>query len=179
MQMQGWIEGWRSVWLKKFWIVWRNGRRARSFEAGPEIIFAGGVVDSFVYRASGRSVVGEHVSLGDERRLVQPKGKSSKPPHSKRIRIHYWMPTVHWWSQSQVSMMNRLAMGVLLRRASNGELHIQAGRAPSAAPTQHAVQPDRLIATGIKGALRIELIATGLGSAGLIAAGWVLLAPLA
>jgi hypothetical protein len=136
--------------LKKFWIVWRNGRRARSFEAGPEIIFAGGVVDSFVYDASGRSVVGEHVSLGDERRLVPSKGQSSKSPHSKRIKIHYWIPSVHWWSQSQVSMLNRLAMGVLLRRASNGELHIQAGRAPSAAPAQYAVQPDRLIATCVR-----------------------------
>src|SRR5579862_7500121 len=94
------------------------------FEAGPEIIFAGSVVDSFVYDASGRSVVGEDVSPGDERQLVQPESKS---PHSERITIHYWMLMEHWWSQSQACVMNWLAMGVLPCAASNGELHIPAG----------------------------------------------------
>jgi hypothetical protein len=39
--------------------------------------------------------------------------------------------------------------------------------------------PTSLIATGVKGALSIELIATGLASAGLIAAGWMFHAQLA
>jgi hypothetical protein len=48
-------------------------RREKAFEAGPKIIFARSVVDSFVYGASGLSVVGEDVSFRDERRPMQPK----------------------------------------------------------------------------------------------------------
>jgi hypothetical protein len=46
-------------------------RREKAFEAGPQKYIASSVVDSFVYGASGLSVVGEHVSLQDERRPVQ------------------------------------------------------------------------------------------------------------
>ncbi len=43
---------------------------------------------------------------------------------------------------------------------------------PAAAPNLHAMQPDSLIATDVKGwRSTIELIATRLGSAGLVAAG--------
>lgn len=50
-----------------------------------------------------------------------------------------------------------------VRWESNGELHIQVSRAPAAAPKQHAMQPDSLIAMDVQGSSSIELIATGLG----------------
>jgi hypothetical protein len=83
------------------------------------------------------------------------------------------MMLVSLWSQSQICPMKGLADGVLGGGASNRELPIQAGRAPAAA-RNHAMQPDSTIATGVRGSsqsLSIELIATGLGSAGLIPAG--------
>ena len=113
------------------------------FRSRARIIFAGSVVDSFVYGASGRSVVGEDVSLGDERPLVQPQSKS---PHLKRITIHYWVRMEPLWSQSHVCMLNWLRVGVvpstsIESRASHfrrAELHLQLPRSMHCNPKPHS-----------------------------------------
>jgi hypothetical protein len=41
------------VWLKEFWIVWRNGREEGRLRSRAQNYIASSVVDSFVYHASG------------------------------------------------------------------------------------------------------------------------------
>jgi hypothetical protein len=59
----GWGGG---VWLKEFWIVWRNGRGGRRFRSKDPKIYCWSVVDSFVYHASGLSVVASMSYYRDE-----------------------------------------------------------------------------------------------------------------
>ena len=125
--MQGWIE----LGLK--WCVVEEvlelcggmeeegeGSRSRA-----RIIFAGSVVDSFVYGASGLSVVGEGcLTFGDERWLVLPQSKS---PHLKRITIHDWM-AIELWCFGGVNHKFASCIGGVwvfcLDDLSNRELHI-------------------------------------------------------
>ena len=85
-------------------------RREKAFEAGTQKYIASSVVDSFVYRANGLSVVGEDVSLRDER--LSPCN-TKQIPSLKTNEDALWEHCWPLWSQSQVCTMNRLAIGAL------------------------------------------------------------------
>ena len=81
------------------------------------------------------------------------------------------MMVVQLWSPSRVCVRFSLSIGVL----REGDIESRASHScrlwaelQAAAPNLHAVQPDSL-----KGSFSIELIVTGLASAGLRAAGWI------
>jgi hypothetical protein len=172
MQMQG-CTGGRGMWVKKFWnCVEEWKRREKAFEAGPNI-FAQVLLTRLFTALVGLASLARMSHFEMSAGLCSPKPTPEKPPHSGRIRNHSCMMLVSLWSQSQICPMKGLAIGVLRGVASNRELRIQAGRAPAAARKscnatrqQHSNRCE-----GSSQSLSIELIATGLGSAGLIPAG--------
>ena len=131
----------------------------------------GSVVDSFVYDASGLSVVASMSHYRDEAGWLTKAIPSLKTNEDVLLGDHWSIvesiTSCHdgdGWCGWQV------LFGVERHRIQSFTF----GRAKllAAAPNLYAMQPDSLIATGVKGwSFTIELIATRLGSAGLVAAG--------
>jgi hypothetical protein len=142
--------GWRYVVEEVLKLCGGMERREKAFEAGPNI-FAQALLTRLFTALVGLASLARMSHFEMSAGLCSPKQTPSLRTNQGSL-LH---DACSLCVQSQICPTKGLAIGVLRGGASNRELPIQAGRAPAAARNP-AMQPEIIIATGVRGALRVS-----------------------